>query len=364
MGVIRSIRTAVAVLLAIALSAMLATSTEAAPAYKFDEIVDSSQGLNPDGCPAINGEGEVAFKAVNDLFVATIFRAAGRALTPIADDTGELGFLGRNPSINDLGQVSFAARLDDGSEAILVGSGGPLTTIARTEPGEFNFFVFDTSVNDAGQVAFSAEIDNFDEGLFVGSGGPVTTVYLDSTSDFAGALARPSINDAGEIAFEEDLDNGTDVISLFTGGRFVTIVDDRGRVNATSDPQLNNAGVVAFNAALDNGERGVFTQGRRGPLTTVADSSGSFSFFSFFGPSINDSGQVAFGASLDTGESGIFTGPEPVADRVIGTGERLAGSTVISLTICSEGLNAAGEIAFVAQFDDGRRGIFVATPRR
>jgi hypothetical protein len=359
----RSMRTAVAVLIAAALLAVVAASAHAAPAYKFDKIVDSVQGLNPDGCAAINGEGEVAFKAVNDLFVGTIFRATGRTLTTIADDTGELGFLGRNPSINDLGHVSFAARVDDGSEAILTGSGGPLTTIARTEPGEFNFFVFDTSLNDAGQVAFSAELDNFDEGLFVGSGGPVTTVYLDSTSDFAGSLARPSINDAGEIAFEEDLDNGTDVISLFTGGRFVTIVDDRGRINATSDPQLNNGGVVAFNAALDNLERGVFTQGRRGPLTTVADSSGPLSFFSFFGPSINHSGQVAFGASLDTGESGIFTGPDPVADGVIVTGDRLMGSTVVSVTVCSEGLNNAGEIAFVAQLEDGRRGVFVATPR-
>jgi hypothetical protein len=359
-----SMRRALTVLLAVALFAVLAASAEAAPAYRFEKIVDSSQGLSPDGCPAINSDGAVAFKAVNDLFVATIFRATGRELTPIADDTAELGFLGRNPSINDLGQVSFAARVDAGGEAILVGSGGPLTTIARTEPGEFNFFVFDTSLNNAGQVAFSAELDNFDEGLFVGGGGPVTTVYLDSTSDFAGALARPSINDGGEIAFEEDLDDGTDVISLFTGGRFVTIVDDRGRVNATSDPQLNNGGLVAFNAALDNGERGVFTQGGRGPLTTVADSSGPFSFFSFFGPSINDTGQVAFEASLDTGESGIFTGPDPAADRVITTGDRLAGSRVINVTICSEGLNTAGQVVFVAQLEDGRTGIFVATPRR
>ncbi len=362
----RSMRRVAAVLLSMALLGMLAASAEAAPAYKFERIVDSSQGLNPDGCPAINNDGEVAFKAVNDLFVGTIFRATGQALTPIADSATELGFLGRNPSINDLSQVSFAARLDDGSEAILVGSGGPLTTIARTDPGDFNFFVFDTSLNDAGQVAFSAELDpqfNFDEGLFVGNGGPVSTVYLASTSDFSGALGLPSINDAGEIAFEERLDNGTDGIFLFTGGRFLTIVDDRGRVDSARDPQLNNGGLVVFNAALDNGERGVFTQGRRGPLITVADSSGPFSFFGTFGPSINDIGQVAFGASLDTGESGIFTGPDPVADRVITTGDRLVGSRVINVTICSEGLNDAGEIAFVAQLEDGRRGIFLATPR-
>jgi hypothetical protein len=108
---------------------------------------------------------------------------------------------------------------------------------------------------------------------------------------------------------------------------------------------------------------GVFT-GSGGPLTTVADSTGPYSFFSFSGPSINDEGAVAFGASLDTGESGIFVGPDQVADRVIVTGERLSGSRVTNAFICSEGLNNAGQIVFGAQFDDGSSGIFVATPKK
>jgi hypothetical protein len=357
-------RRVLAIVLALTSAAVVAASAEAKD-FKFTRIVDSSQGLTPDGCPAINDAGEVAFKAVSDQFEEAIFRADKRTLTTIVSESAAgFSFLGRNPSLNDVGQVSFAARLSGrGGEAILVGSGGPLTEVARTEPGPFNFFGFDTSVNDGGEVAFKAELDDFDEGLFVGSGGPVTTIYLASSSQFLGDDSRPSINDAGQIAFEEDLDDFTHGVFLFTEGGFVTIADENSPVvDFAFNPQLNDAGVVAFTAFLDDGGSGVFT-GSGGPLTTVADTSGPFSFFSFAGPSINNSGTVAFGASLDTGESGIFVGPDPVADRVILTGEKLHGATVTNAFVCSEGLNDAGQIVFVAQLDDGSTGIFVATPK-
>jgi hypothetical protein len=359
----RSMTRVLAVLLAVTFAAVLAASAPAQE-YKFTKIVDSSQGLDPDGCPAINDEGHVAFKAVSDQFVEAIFRTDKRSLTTIvSEDTGGFSFLGRNPSLNDVGQVSFAARLSGGGgEAILVGSGGPLTTVARTEPGEFNFFGFDTSLNDAGQVAFKAELDDFDEGLFVGSGGPVTEIYLASRSQFLGTDTRPSINDGGQIAFHEQLDEDfSSGIFLFDDDRFVTVADASGPLSSASDPQLNNVGVVVFRAFLDSGGSGIFI-GSGGPLTTIADTTGPFSFFGSR-PSINDGGIVAFGASLDTGESGIFVGPDPVADRVILTGEKLRGSTVTNAFICSEGLNNAGEIVFVAQLADGRTGIFVATPK-
>jgi hypothetical protein len=48
---------------------------------------------------------------------------------------------------------------------------------------------------------------------------------------------------------------------------------------------------------------------------------------------------------------------------VIATGDRLRGGTLTNASVCSEGLNGAGELAFFAQFDDGRTGIFVATPK-
>lgn len=364
---------AVIVLLALTLFAALAATADAqAQSYTFTKIADSAEGLTPDRCAAINNAGQVAFTAFTAEGVQTIFRAEpDGTLTTIADNTGRFSFFGANPSINDQGEVSFAARLAKDGEAIVISKGKTLKIAARTEPGRFNFFGFNTSLNNLGEVVFTAELDEefgFDEGTFVTDGSKIRTIYLASTSQFVGTDSRRSINDAGQIAFNESLDDFTNGIFRFDpGSGFVTIVDQNSPVvDFATDPQLNNAGVVVFHAFLDSGDEAIMT-GSGGALTTVADTTGPFGSFAFFGgPSINDSGEVAFGASLDGEfETGIYTGPDPVADRVIGPGDTLDGATVTNTVVCSEGLNNAGQIVFVAdlqQGDEFRTAIFVATP--
>jgi hypothetical protein len=95
-------------------------------------------------------------------------------------------------------------------------------------------------------------------------------------------------------------------------------------------------------------------------MTTIADSSGLFS--GFWSPALNDEGTVAFSASLDTGEIGIFTGPDPIANKVIATGDTLFGSTVTSLQFFNQGLNNLNQLTFSAAFADGGSGIFRADP--
>jgi PEP-CTERM motif len=109
---------------------------------------------------------------------------------------------------------------------------------------------------------------------------------------------------------------------------------------------------------------GIFT-GSGGPVTAVAAGglleSGPFLDFGLL-PSINNMGTVAFLAFLRPEGSGIFTGPDAVADRVIGTGDPLFGSTVTSLEFARQGLNDAGQVAFVAQLADGRQVVVRADP--
>jgi hypothetical protein len=369
---IRRLGRTLVVLLALTLfAALAATAAAQAQTYTFTRIADSAEGLTPDRCAAINNAGQVAFTAFTAEGVQTIFRAeTDGTLTAIADDTGKFRFFGANPSINDQGQVSFAAGLEKGGEAIVIGSGKTPKIVARTEPGEFNFFGFNTSLNNLGEVVFTAELDEdfgFDEGTFVTDGGKIRTIYLASTSQFLGSDSRRSINDSGQIASEERLDDFTSGIFRFDpGAGFVTIVDQNSPVDFATNPQLNGSGVVVFHAFLDSGGEAIMT-GSGGALTTVADTSGPFGSFAFFGgPSINDAGEVAFGASLD-GEfaSGVYTGPDPVADRVIAPGDTLDGATVTNTVVCSEGLNNAGQIVFVAELQQGeesRTAIFVATP--
>ena len=378
--------------LAIALGAMLsdarAQTAPPAPHYTFTRVADSVEdGFDPNsfGCAAINTRGDIAFRAgrlAPDGFntIPGIYRVnADGTLTTIAEDQKRFVFIGSNPSINDSGQVSFAARLDGGNkddtEAILRGDGKKLTTIASTAD-EFAFFGFDTSINNSGEVAFAAELDNGDEGLFSGSGskkGGLTTHYLTSTSQFDGSDSRPAINIVGDIAFVESIDSAR---GIFVGqeGDFTKIAapEPSDPSIGYGTPMLNDAGTAAFQRSFTDEATQEFVEqivtGNGGPLTVVADTRDEFAFFGFRPPSINNDGEVAFHATLDDGTSGIFVGSDPVADRVIATGDTLDGSIVQNLVFCEEGLSDSGELAFVAQLEDPnspegfRVAVFRATP--
>jgi len=369
--------------LAVVLGAMPSDAqAQAGGGYTFTKVADSTEdSFVSFGCAAINSQGDIAFGAERlapDGFNTDpgIYRvnAADGILTTIAEDPKRFVTIGLNPSINDLGQVSFAARLDGGNkpdtEAILRGDGKKLTTIASTVD-EFNFFGFGTSINNSGEVAFTAELDEefgFDEGLFSGSGGKksaVTTHYLTSISDFDGSDSRPSINNLGDIAFVESIefDRG-----IFVGreGDFTPIVTSDHSVGV---PTLNDAGTVAFTRSFTDETTQEFVEeimtiDADGTLTEVADTTGAFAFFGFRPPSINNDGDVAFHATFDDGTSGIFMG----SDQVIGTGDTLDGSTVQNLTFCEEGLSDSGQLAFVATLEDPntpegfRMAVFRATP--
>jgi hypothetical protein len=107
----------------------------------------------------------------------------------------------------------------------------------------------------------------------------------------------------------------------------------------------------------------------QGPYSTLGILPDPFLFYpnSPLGPgpssvALNDRGQVAFAASLDAGGYGIFTGPDPVANRVIATGDSLAGSQVADLGFFRDGFNDQGQVAFVAKLTNGLTEVFRADP--
>jgi hypothetical protein len=389
----------VAGLLAMALSVMLSTAqAQASPQYTFTKVADSAQhGFDPFSfeCSAINNRGDIAFRTARvprrgTQLIQGIYRANpdGRKLTTITEVGDGFDFLGQIPSINDEGQVSFALRdftqrgpnfLE--TQTVMRGSGMKPTTIATTAD-DFNRFGFEPTVNNEGVVAFKAQLDtfdqfDFDQGLFSGQDGKranITTYYLSSNSQFSefGTLSRPSINNLGNIAFEESVDSGGSAIFVTEGSGFKTIAEPDPNV-IVGRPNLNDAGTVAFHRFFNDRAGEELVSGNGGPLTVIADTSGPFQSFGFyFGftpPALNDNGDVAFLAELDSsGGTGIFVGPDPVGDRVIGTGDTLDGSSVTNLRFCDEGLNDSGQLAFQATFDDpnvpdGRRvAIYRATP--
>ena len=181
----------------------------------------------------------------------------------------------------------------------------------------------------------------FDQGLFVGSKqGTFEERFRNSTSQFDAPSSRMSLNEVGQIAFQ---DNG--IVLSNPDGTFRRIVDSNSGDFAVFDPSLNIFGRVAFTGCKTLGDtqvEGVFTS-RGGPITTVADNTGRYSLFGRL--SLNDLGQVVFAANLDEFApsgfqvQGVFTGDNPVADKVLQTGDIYEGVPVSSAFTCSEALN-------------------------
>jgi hypothetical protein len=366
-------RLASSLIAALAASATL-TATSIAADYSYRTIANGSDTLFLGQCPAINNLGAVAFPASEfdpETFNSEdlILRGSGGPLTTIADEDDGFTSISGSPSINDLGAVAFDGNpVGPDRELIARGSGGPLTEIARAGSTQrFDSFTADVSLNNLGRVAFTGELnDTGDEGLFEGSGGPVATRYLASTSEFAGSISPPSLNDLERAGFAEETDEGVrGIFRQDPAGNTTTIADDTGELQSFNDRvSLNNLGRMAFTAFDDEFTREALFTGRGGALTEVANTLGDYSAFGFRGPSLNDFGMVAFQADLDDFvSSGVFTGPNSVSDRVIRTGDTVAGKTVQSVNACREMLNIRGQVAVKVTFDDLSEAIIRATPR-
>ena len=347
--------------------AVLATAPGTAQAdYTFTPIADSTGPFSSFGIPpTLNATGTAAFFASLDNGSSGVFKGNGGIVTTIG--VNALPFGGNTfPTINQAGTVAFAAFEWNGVEQrILAGNGGPLITIADIA-GPFRDFSggYSTSINTSGAVAFKASLDVGPGGIFVSNAGIVTQVFTNSASlSTSGSI---SINDAGTIAFRRGI--GTAIYTV-NGGLITTIADSSGPFNYFSIPtSINNAGTVAFGAGVGGADGGVFGiyKGNGGPLTTIADISGPFSYLGDFGfqtaSSINDAGMVAFNAALDIGGGGVFVGDGIFTNKVIGAGDPLFGSTVIGAGVSPTSLNNNGQVAFAYTLANGTTGIAIANP--
>lgn len=313
-------------------------------------------------------------------------------------------------AINDLGSVAFVAELD-GEDGIFAGDGGLVSTVVDSSDGFTSFSFVD--INSAGTVVFN---DGAAPGIYTQSGGVITPLITGASSlgqigfsvGGASPFLTPIINEAGVVAFfasnaaqeglftidggvitaiaeSPDFDifrfslnnNGEVAFFALSGlapdGDAVFVSDGVGLPTPLPDPLgfgtvetgvINDDGTVVFDVLFvnDMGDavQGIFTQ-NGAQLDLVVDSSGGFA--SFGRPAINNQENLVFDAGLDLGSFAIFAGPDPVADRVVGIGDMLFGSTITSINFTQEtGLNNQGQFAFTASFDDGSIGIFRADP--
>jgi hypothetical protein len=270
----------------------------------------------------IRSAGSLALAAVTCLALGTAQANAGPyRITEIAEISGNSGF--NLPAINDAGTVVFHMQNNTtGEQAIFTGTGGPLTRVVDNLGGPYVSFG-DPVINTGGSVAFLAGLSTGGAGIFRVSGGQTATIAT----------------------------------NVEDGGSFTLL--------RSSSLSINAKGTVAFAAQRDAGLSGIYT-GNGGPLTTVVDNKGPYQDFfghSFLGAvGIDGQGTVVFGAGSMSGTQGLFSGPDPLADKVIGLNDMLDGARVNYLTFYPNGMNDRGQIAFFASLSDGRQGIFRADP--
>jgi len=300
---------------------------------------------------SMNGQGVVAFIALQSGFM-TVLRGSGGALATVAVDDPDAGdTIGAATSIDEALAVAFAGTTA-GVAGVYVAEAGAAPVALYDAGGPLKAFG-DPALNGAGEVVFRATDDLDRTRIAIGDGSAPAATIADET---LGTLGIPvSLNSSGATAFTVTTAGG--VTQVVRGSRSgITPIADDGETSGlcciSGSPTVDDAGVVAFAARRDAGigpPAAAILEGSGGGLAIVVDELGPFQALTR--PIINAAGRVAFLGTLDSGEQGIWTGANPVKDKVIQTGDTLFGLPVTSVLL--GGFNAGGQVAFGATLDDG-----------
>ena len=310
--------------------------------YVFTKIADQTTvpgalafGQDPDDGPTINDNGDVVYFVDLGSSSEIVFNSKG-VESVLAQD---LPFASISP-VNSGGTVAVT----NWTSLVTVGA------FQSSIPAQYDRLL-NGVINDQNDVAFRGRFDGTGpDTIFLASGGTI--------SPLSPNLGLPAaINNAGQVALLEVFGSGT-----VTDGSTTTTI-----VNAPSDPNIGNvtgpitmneAGEVAFRGGLTGGGFGIVV-GDGGLLTVFADSLGDFDVIGKL--NINDIGEIAFRPTI-AGGTAIYIGRDPIADRVIGAGDPLLGTTVVRVEMRDGPLNNAGQIVFHARTTTNGEGIYVATP--
>ncbi len=364
--------------------------------------------------PALNDVGETAFRAlltgggVTTANNVGIFTSRGLAAREgdVAPGTDSAVFISPGaPALNNTGETAFTGLLS-GAGVTGANNGGIFTTgvglVARegdVAPGTggATYSRFDNpALNDAGETAFRGFLSGVgvtmanDSGIFASSG--LVAREGDESPDTAGAtysgFGFPVRNEVGETAFRGFLSGagvtGNNNEGIFTSSGLVAREGDvaPGTGGATYSSfvdglSLNDAGKAAFQAFLIGASVtgannvGIFTDSgvvaREG---NVAPGTGGATFSAFGSPALNNAGETAFSANLTgAGVTGANNSALFLSDRLgevsllaregdvldLGAGDQRTLNTISFFN----GLNAAGDVAFLATFTDFSSAILV-----
>ena len=339
-----------------------------------DDAPDSTLGLTSFLGPfLINSSGAVAFtassSAVGEVGIYT-GSASGINTVYVGGLTFGSPIVSGATGFNDSGTVVY---LTEARAVYTATAGGtPFMVSAPTSTGHSGIF---PGINNAGTVAYGGDPSNATILTRTGTADAQTLVSATALPG-SNALAAPTltglaINNSGTVAFyASQVASGASCrCGIYTAGPGAPptpVAPLQEILSASVVPQLNDNGAIAFLGTYQ-GVKGVFVASNGQIAAAVDLGTQVVSLGSSSNVSINSKGEVAYWAKFGISPfvEGIFTGPDQVADKVIGTGDPLFGSVVSDIAesqVAGRFLNDNGQVAFSYKLSNGLSGIAVATP--
>ena len=344
--------------------------------------------------PALNNRGDLTFGGLTTgprVHEALYFLRGGRlhtlAAVGRAAPTGGVFLAFNDVVLNDRGTVVFLGRTTDrvAQEGLFLaraGTAAPLVTTgqAAVAGGVFTDFANPT-LNAQDTVAFVGRTTGrVREGIFIISEGSTTPVVLNGDSAPTGGAfeffldGTPAQSDRGQIAFvASTTEHATQGVYVLVGGHPVSIVttDDEapvgGKFTEFGSLMLTGAGTVGFigRTAQSSVREGLYVTGRAGlvPLAYQGQAVSGTVLTTFANATMNEGEEVVFQlGSPDPIPRAIFLATRAGVVPVVQAGDPAPGGGRFT-AFSTPALNDHGEIAFVAETNDGHHGIYLVSPR-
>ena len=342
--------------------------------------------------PSLNNHGDLAFAALSTsqtAHYALYLRTGGHLRTLAASGqraaSGGAFKVFNDVVLNDRGTVVFLGLTDDriAQQGIFLARAGapvPIAVAGQQAPsgGVFTDFANPT-INTGGTVAFVGRMGG-GEAIFAASEGSISPIVLSGQPAPTGGTFQffldgsPAQNDRGQIAFvAATTDRGIFGVYVTVGGKPVPVVttDDAAPVGGLftefGSLMLTNAGTVGFvgRTAHSTIREALYVTGRA-TLVALARQGESVSgqvLTTFANSAINQSEAVVFQLGTpDPIPRAIFLARRTGLSAVVRAGDRSPTGQLFT-AFSTPALNDRGEVAFVAETDDFRHGIYLLTPR-
>jgi hypothetical protein len=367
-----------------AVQALLLTGQPAPDGGTFTEFSD----------PALNDRGHLAFAAITSApqaHTGVYLRANGRtstlALAGRPAPTGGTFTVFNDVILGDRDTVVFLGRTTDrvAHQGLYLTKGSrtaPVVATGQPAPGGGAFTDFaNPTINAQDVVAFIGRLDQgAHEGIFTSTEGTITPAALTGQPAPTGGTFQffldgsPAQNDRGDIAFiAATAPRGMFGVFVLLRGRPVPVVttDDDAPVGGAftefGSLMLTNAGTVGFigRTAHSPVREAIYVTGRATlvPLARQGQAVASDVMTSFATSAMNEREAVVFELGTpDPIPRAIFLATRSGVHVVLRAGATAPSGRRFT-AFGTPTINDRGQIAFVAETDDGRHGIYLVTPK-